>query len=92
MMNILVRYYSPEELGIEEPLTFKLALDKLFHVTIYANDFDALTAYAETPATWSVLLDDSRLKDNAKGVTEFLNEAYKAIENNDFEWLEQFFT
>ena len=49
-------------------------------------------AYAETPCTWSTLLDDvAEPQELAELVQEFINEAYQHIKANDYNWLEQNF-
>lgn len=53
MKNCLVVLYSPEETGAPE---FMLRIRK------YADAFDALNAYAETPCCDSILVDEETAK------------------------------
>ena len=93
MKRILVRYYSPQEIGAEnEHFTKEELIENCFKVNEYTDESSALNAYAETPATWSTLLDDSVLLFDAKELHEFLDNAVKAIDENNINWLEQHFT
>lgn len=93
MKRVLVRYYSPQEIGAEdEHFTKEELIENCFRVNEYTDELSALNAYAETPATWSTLLDDTVLLFDAKELHEFLDNAVKAIEEHDFDWLEQHFT
>lgn len=51
MKNCLVVLYSPEETGAPEPIT---------RIRKYANETEALWAYAETPCYWSELCEESK--------------------------------
>jgi hypothetical protein len=93
MKRILVKYYSPQEIGAEdEHFTKEELIENCFKVNEYIDEPSALNAYAETPATWSTLLDDTVLLFDAKELHEFLDNAVKAIEKHNFDWLEQYFT
>ena len=93
MKHILVKYYSPQEIGAEgESFTKEEFIENCFRVNEYTDESSALNAYAETPTTWSTLLDDAVLLFDAKELHEFLDNAVKAIEEHDFDWLEQHFT
>lgn len=92
MKRILVRYYSPYEIGAEnKQFTKEELIENCFRVNEYTDETSALMAYAETPATWSTLLDDSVLLFDAKELHDFLDKAVKAIEENNYDWLEQNF-
>ncbi len=92
MKRILVRYYSPEEIGAEnEHFTKEELIENCFRVSECTDESSALDAYANTPATWSTLLDDAVLLFDAKELHEFLDNAVKAIEEDDVDWLEQHF-
>ena len=93
MKRILVRYYSPYEIGADNAnFTKEEFIENCFRIGEYIDECSALNAYANTPATWSTLLDDNVLFFNAKELHEFLDNAVKAIEENDIDWLEHHFT
>ena len=77
MKTILVRYYNPCEVMEVSPSTTEEEIKK----------------YAETPCTWSTLLDDVvDLKELVELTNDFINEAYQHIKAHDYDWLEQHFT
>jgi hypothetical protein len=51
MNNCLVILYAPHETGAPEPIT---------RVRKYANEAEALWAFAETPCYWSELCEESQ--------------------------------
>jgi len=85
MRTILVRFYSPTEVGCEFE-DEKTQKEACFRANQYSSEFAALDAYANTPCTWSVLLDDT------SDVQAFINEAWERIKDDDYEWLEKSFT
>lgn len=89
--TILVRYFDPYEvtdMSMEDFLRdfseeeFKRTC---FRVYEYPNEGAALWAYAESPCTWSRLLDDSA------DAEEFIDEATTHLKSFDFDWLEKNF-
>ena len=91
MKTIFIKYYSPEEvsdLSLKD-LSDKELKDFCFKVFKCTNEAVALNAYANTKATWSTILDDS---DELFDVNDFIDQAIRAIRDNDYEWLEKFFT
>lgn len=92
MKTIYVKYYSPEEVM---GMPFKAAYEEegaesikefCFRVVKYSTPLEALNAYAETPATWSTLLEEDA------DVKSFIDEAFMHILNGDIDWLEVNFT
>lgn len=87
MKIILVRFYHPSEvIGIIENVSDEEIKKHCFRVNKYRDEFSAFTAYAETPATWSTLLEDTA------DVKAFIDDAYEHYKNNDEDWLENNFT
>ena len=56
-----------------------------FVVTKYATPEEALDAYEQSQAPWSVIIDDDQ------DVHEFIDKAYEALKNNDYRWLYKHF-
>lgn len=94
MKTILVRYYNPCEVMEVSPSTTEEEIKKYcFRANRYSNETAALIAYAETPCTWSTLLDDVvDPKELVELANDFINEAYQHIKAHDYDWLEQHFT
>lgn len=91
MKTILVKYFDPYEvtgmsmeqfLGEFSEEEFKRTC---FRVLKYLNEGAALWAYAESPCTWSKLLDDS------VDVEEFIEEVTAHLKGVDLDWLEKNF-
>ena len=87
MKTIYVKYYDPSEVmeGTIDTLPKSDVLRYCFRVAKYATEADALWAYANTMCTWSTLLADDA---NVKG---FIDMAYEAIKNRNYDWLEEYF-
>lgn len=83
--TILIRFYNPSDVDCEFA-TEKEQRESCFKVAYYASEASALWAYANTPCTWSTLVDDS------SDVHAFISEAWERIKDDDYEWLEQNFT
>ena len=58
---------------------------KCFEVSKYDTEEEALCAYEQTKADWSVIIDDDQ------DVNKFVDEAYEALKNNDYHWLYKHF-
>ena len=87
MRTVYVKFYSPHDVfGDVEGLSDKQIKESCFKAYRYSTEFDALEAYANTPCTWSTLLEDD--VDTGK----FIDEAYEHIKENDYDWLEENFT
>ena len=86
MKTLLIRLYDPNEvMDVTPETTDEEIMEYCFRVNEYVSESDALMAYANTPATWSTLLDkDTDWK-------QFIKEAYSHIKNNDIDWLERYF-
>lgn len=89
MKNVLVRFYNPQEVFPEEVIeggiSDKQIIDTCFLIGKFKSEESALDAYAETPCTWSTLLNEDK-------VEAFIKEAFQHIKDNDIDWLEQNFT
>ena len=84
MKVMLVKFYSPQEVGVEfEPK--EVQKDACFRIVRFTSEPGALWAYANTLCTWSTL------KDENDDLQAFIDEAWERIQNEDYEWLEQNF-
>ena len=52
-----------------------------FGISKYDTEEEALDAYEQTKAVWSVILDDD------EDYLKFIDEAYEALKTNDYHWL-----
>ena len=92
MKTVYVKYHSPEEvMGIPFKVVYEEegaeSIKKFcFRVVKYSTPLGALDAYAETPATWSTLLEEDA------DVQAFIDDAFMHILNGDIDWLEANFT
>ena len=87
--TVFVEFYYPSDikkiLSCDTDDKIKKAC---FVVTKYATPEEALYAYENSKAVWSIILDDD------EDYNEFINEAYKHIKNNDLndrKWLYKMF-
>ena len=55
--------------------------EKCFEVSKYDTEEEALDAYEQSQAVWSVIIDDD------EDVNKFVDEAYDHLKNNDYRWL-----
>lgn len=86
MRTILVRFYNPSEIMDVNPYTTDEEIKtSCFRVNKYESESDCLWAYAETPATWSTILDEN------DDYHKFVDKAYEHIKNHDYDWLEEHF-
>lgn len=86
MRTILVRFYNPSEvMDINPDTTDEEIKSSCFRVNKYESESDCLWAYAETPATWSTILDEN------DDYHKFVDKAYEHIKNHDYYWLEEHF-
>ena len=80
--TILVEFYYPSDVTtILSCNTDDKIKKECFVVTKYATPEEALYAYEQTQAVWSVIIDDDQ------DVHEFIDKAYEALKNNDYHWL-----
>ena len=56
-----------------------------FEVSKFDTEEEALDAYEQSQAVWSVIIDDDQ------DVHEFIDKAYEALKNNDYHWLYKHF-
>ena len=59
--------------------------EQCFEVSYFDTEEQALDAYENSQAVWSVIIDDDQ------DVHEFINNAYEALKNNDYHWLYKHF-
>ena len=59
--------------------------EQCFEVSKYDTEEEALDAYEQSQAVWSVIIDDDQ------DYHKFINEAYEALKNNDYHWLYKYF-
>ena len=55
--------------------------EKCFEVSKYDTEEEALDAYEQSQAVWSIILDDDQ------DVNKFVDEAYDHLKNKDYRWL-----
>ena len=84
--TILVQFYYPSD------VTTILLCDTddkvkkaCFVVTKFYTEEQALDAYEQSQADWSVIIDDDQ------NVHEFIDKAYEALKNDDYRWLYKHF-
>lgn len=84
--TIFVEFYYPSDI---KTILSSDTDDKLkkacFEVSKFDTEEEALDAYEQSQAVWSVILDDDQ------DVHEFINKAYEALKNNDYHWLYKHF-
>ena len=84
--TIFVEFYYPSDvktiLSCDTDDEVKKAC---FVVTKYYTEEEALYAYEQTKAVWSVIIDDDQ------DVHKFIDKAYEALKNNDYHWLYKHF-
>lgn len=87
MKRLYIKYYSPSTvMDVTPETTDKEIMNACFRAYLYNDEFQALNAYANTPCTWSTLLEEST------DIPKWIKNAYEHIKNNDDEWLENNFT
>ena len=92
MKTIYIKFYDPKEIFPDEmldSLSNAEIIEECFRAFKCTDETSALMAYANTPCTWSTLLDDSMSQED---VQNWIKEAYNHIKNHDYEWLEEHFT
>lgn len=86
MRTILVRFYHPSEvMDINPNTTDEEIKTSCFRVNKYETEGECLEAYANTRVTWSTILDENN------DWKKFVDDAWKHIKNNDYDWLEEHF-
>ena len=80
--TIFVEFYYPSDvktiLSCNSDDNVKKAC---FGVSKYDTEEEALDAYEQSKAVWSVILDDD------EDYLKFIDEAYDHLKNNDYRWL-----
>ena len=84
--TVFVEFFYPSDVNDILSLTTDDEIkEQCFVVTKYATEEDALDAYENSKAVWSVIIDDDQ------DFHEFIDEAYEALKNNDWRWLYKHF-
>ena len=84
--TILVKFYYPSDVTTILSCNTDYEVKKAcFEVTKYDTEEEAVDAYEQTKADWSVIIDDDQ------DVNKFIDEAYEALKNNDYHWLYKHF-
>lgn len=88
MKTVFIRYWDPSEVTdwSFDTLSKGEVIVYCFRVVKYDSVEKALNAYANTACTWSTLLDENA------DVEDFIDNAYDALKNHDYDWLEANFT
>ena len=80
--TVFVGFYYPSDvktiLSCNSDDTVKKAC---FGVSKFDTEEEALGAYEQSQAVWSIILDDDQ------DVNKFIDEAYGHLKNNDYRWL-----
>ena len=74
---VLMRFYYPRD----RYNTDNEIKESYFKVSRYDTEEQALDAYEQSQAVWSVIIDDD------EDVNKFVDEAYDHLKNNDYRWL-----
>ena len=84
--TVFVEFFYPSNVNDILSLTTDDEIKKeCFVVSKYDTEEDALDAYENSKAVWSIILDDDQ------DVHEFIDKAYEALKNNDYHWLYKHF-
>ena len=84
--TILVEFYYPSDvITILSCNSDDKIKEQCFEVSKFDTEEQALDAYEQTQAVWSVIIDDDQ------DVHEFIDKAYEALKNNDYRWLYKHF-
>ena len=80
--TVFVEFYYPSDvttiLSCDTDDKIKKAC---FEVSKYDTEEEAVDAYENSNAVWSVIIDDD------EDVNKFVDEAYDHLKNNDYRWL-----
>jgi len=80
--TVFVEFYYPSDVTtILSCNTDDKIKEKCFEVSKYDTEEEALDAYENSKAVWSVIIDDDQ------DVNKFVDEAYDHLKNNDYRWL-----
>ena len=80
--TIFVEFYYPSSIiDILSCTDDDKIKEQCFEVSKFDTEEQALEAYEQTKAVWSVIID------NDQNVHEFIDKAYEALKKNDYHWL-----
>ena len=84
--TILVEFYYPSDVKTILSCTTDDNVKKAcFEVSKFDTEEEAVDAYEQSEAVWSVIIDDDQ------DVNKFVDNAYEALKNNDYHWLHKHF-
>ena len=84
--TVFVEFYHPSDIKTILSCDTDDKLKKeCFVVSKFDTEEEALDAYEQTKADWSVIIDDDQ------DVNKFVDEAYDHLKNNDYRWLYKHF-
>jgi hypothetical protein len=88
MKTIYVKYWDPSEVmgRTVDTLPKSKVMRYCFRAAKYNTEAEALWAYTSTMYTWSTLLEQGA------DVEQFVEEAYEALKEHNYDWLEENFT
>ena len=80
--TVFVEFYYPSDVKTILSCTTDDEVKKAcFEVSKFDTEEEALGAYEQSQAVWSIILDDDQ------DVNKFVDEAYDHLKNNDYRWL-----
>ena len=84
--TVFIEFYYPSSIiDVLSCNTDDKIKEQCFEVSKYDTPEQALDAYEQSQAVWSVIIDDDQ------DVNEFIDKAYEALKNNDYHWLYKHF-
>ena len=84
--TVFVEFYYPSSIiDVLSCNTDDKIKEQCFEVSKYDTEEEAVDAYEQSQAVWSVIIDDDQ------DVHEFIDKAYEALKNNDYHWLYKHF-
>ena len=80
--TIFVEFYYPSDVKTILSCTDDDKIkEQCFEVSYFDTEEQAVDAYEQSKAVWSVIIDDDQ------DVHDFIDKAYEALKNNDYRWL-----
>ena len=84
--TVFVEFYYPNDIKtILSCNTDDKVKKACFGVSKFDTEEEAIDAYEQSQAVWSVILDDD------EDYLKFIDKAYEALKNNDYRWLYKHF-
>ena len=84
--TVFIEFYYPSSIiGILSCTDDDKIKEQCFEVSKYDTEEEAVNAYEQSKAVWSVIIDDDQ------DVHEFIDKAYEALKNDDYRWLYKHF-